>query len=284
MQVRSPIFRSWHKAGAQCYLKWTLISYRPAASYWNIFSVARDCIPEAPPLMGQTVVTVITDLIVYVLPMPTLWKLQLPLNQRIGLMVLFGFGGLVVIAGCMRSYYIYYVELETYDVTWEGFHLWIWAAVEVNLGVICGCAPVLKTLLFPSRSRKITQYYASTANTFGSSSRRWSRKPNVIRSAVIRNKVENYVDLESLESGSRNSKPDGAANFPVGFQEIMEKANVSEESLGLPMELPSIPKAIFTSRDGRHSGFFKQENVINGEAESESTSWIDDKSVYGKAS
>ena len=38
------------------------------------------------------------------------------------------------------------MELETYDITWEGFNLWIWAAVEVNLGVICGCVPVLRPL------------------------------------------------------------------------------------------------------------------------------------------
>ncbi|KAH6640092.1 hypothetical protein BKA67DRAFT_486818, partial [Truncatella angustata] len=119
----------------------------PATSYWNLFALERDCMHEWPPLAAQTTVTVITDFIVYVLPMPTLWKVQLPLSQRISLMILFGFGGIVVVAGCMRTYWVHYVEVETYDVTWEGFYLWIWAAVEVNLGVICGCAPVLKPLL-----------------------------------------------------------------------------------------------------------------------------------------
>jgi hypothetical protein len=39
---------------------------------------SRDCVPEAPPLMAQTIVTVITDFIVCILPVHTLWTLKLP--------------------------------------------------------------------------------------------------------------------------------------------------------------------------------------------------------------
>lgn len=123
---------------------------RPAASYWNLLANARDCVEEWPPLMGQTTVTVLTDFIVYILPMPTFYNLKLPMGQRIALMVLFSFGLVVVVAGCIRMYWVHHVVEETYDVTWEGYDLWIWTAVEVNLGVICGCVPVLKALVNPS--------------------------------------------------------------------------------------------------------------------------------------
>ncbi|ETS84562.1 hypothetical protein PFICI_02587 [Pestalotiopsis fici W106-1] len=175
----------------------------PAASYWNLFSVERDCIPEAPPLMGQTIVTVITDFIVYILPMPTLWALKLPLFQRIGLMTVFGFGCVVVVAGCMRSYWIYHVEVQTYDVTWEGFYLWIWAAVEVNLGVICGCAPVLKPLLFGVAQGKGSQYASNAENTsFGFSKLSKISKAKMGMTSTRRDDDNNgYITLESLEAG-----------------------------------------------------------------------------------
>jgi hypothetical protein len=120
--------------------------------------------------MGQTIVTVATDFLVYVLPMPTLWHVKIPFVQRVSLMILFGFGALVVVAGCMRTYWVYVVVYETYDVTWEGFQLWIWTAVEVNLGVICGCVPSLRPVLFPSNSQKATAYYKGTTvgASFGS--------------------------------------------------------------------------------------------------------------------
>lgn len=95
---------------------------------------------------GQSISTVATDFIVVVLPLPTLLRLQLPFLQRLALLILFSFGFVVVLAGCMRAYWSHHVVYETYDVSWEGFHLWIWTAVEANLGVICGCVPALRPL------------------------------------------------------------------------------------------------------------------------------------------
>lgn len=142
-------------------------SQRPPQSYWNLFTFERDCEDELPPLMGQCITTVITDFIVFILPMPTLYSLRLPTLQRVALLAVFGFGLIVVVASAMRTYWVYYVVGETFDVTWEGFSLWIWTAVETNLGVICGCVPALKPLFF------------------GSS---WNRQSTPMRNTYIRNK------------------------------------------------------------------------------------------------
>jgi hypothetical protein len=133
----------------------------PISSYWNLFLSNRDCIPEGPPLITQTVFNVITDFVIYVLPMPTLFHLTLPSAQRIGLMILFGVGCVIVVAGSFRAYWVHQVLYDTYDVTWEGFNLWIWTAVETNVGVICGCIPSLKPILFRTRSQNGSRAYGS---------------------------------------------------------------------------------------------------------------------------
>lgn len=123
----------------------------PIQYYWRVHAdSAEKCIAEWPPLAGQTISTILADTIVYFLPLPTLWRLRLPLFQRISLMVLFSMGIVVVAAACARTYWAYHVTTQTFDVTWEGFELWIWTAVEVSLGIICGCVPVLRRLL-PAR-------------------------------------------------------------------------------------------------------------------------------------
>lgn len=125
-----------------------LTSRSPIAYYWRVSASSADkCIAEWPPLAGQTISTVVTDFVVYILPMPTLWRLRLPVFQRVILMGLFGLGVVVVVAGVMRTYWTQHVTMKTFDVTWEGFELWIWTAVEVSLGIICGCVPVLRRLL-----------------------------------------------------------------------------------------------------------------------------------------
>lgn len=99
-----------------------------------------------PTASGQAVTSVLTDLLIYILPLPTLHALNLPRRQRIALLLVFSLGFVVVLAGCMRLYWVAEVVNNTYDVTWDGFVMWIWTAVEVNLGVICGCAPTLRPL------------------------------------------------------------------------------------------------------------------------------------------
>ncbi|KAF2747294.1 hypothetical protein M011DRAFT_477368 [Sporormia fimetaria CBS 119925] len=142
----------------------------PISSYWKLLADHRDCIPEGPPLVVQSTLNVVTDFMIYALPIPTLLKLSLPWNQRMGLIALFGFGGVIVIAGSFRAYHVHYVLFRTYDITWEGFQIWVWTAVETNVGVICGCIPALKPLFFPQRARtqgsrdRSKQMYGSNAS------------------------------------------------------------------------------------------------------------------------
>ncbi|KAK2042027.1 hypothetical protein LZ31DRAFT_624758 [Colletotrichum somersetense] len=123
------------------------INCLPAWHYWDLFVGNRNCLDEWPLLAAQSISTVATDVIVYLIPIPTLCRLRLPAAQRLVLIFLFSLGILVVVAGVMRIYWIHYVEKETYDVTWVGVDLWIWTTLEANLAVVCGCVPVLRRLL-----------------------------------------------------------------------------------------------------------------------------------------
>jgi hypothetical protein len=138
--------------------------YSPISSYWNLLAGDGDCIPEGPPLVVQTVINVLTDFMIYALPIPTLFGLSLPMIQRVGLVILFGFGGVIVVAGSFRAYWVHYVLYKTYDATWYGYEIWLWTAIETNVGVICGCIPALKPLLFPARARANASKYANGSN------------------------------------------------------------------------------------------------------------------------
>ncbi|KAI8313400.1 hypothetical protein K4K61_008231 [Colletotrichum sp. SAR11_59] len=123
----------------------------PIWHYWTLFADWGNCIPEWPPLAGQGTTTVMTDIAVYLLPMLTLFRLQMPMMQRISLAALFGLGLLVVIAGIMRTYWVLYVEITyvedpSYDLTWDSYNIWIWTALDANFAIICGCAPAIRRL------------------------------------------------------------------------------------------------------------------------------------------
>ncbi|CAF3512098.1 hypothetical protein SNK03_006973 [Fusarium graminearum] len=134
---------------------------RPTSAYWALTG-GDSCHPEGPGVLSQAITTVLTDLLVCALPLQTLFQLKLPLSQRIALIVVFSLGLVVVFAASMRAYYTHWVTDETYDVTWEGFHLWIWTAVEANLGVICGSVPALRPLFRNIFRSKSSSYYNNT--------------------------------------------------------------------------------------------------------------------------
>ncbi|KXH37460.1 integral membrane protein [Colletotrichum simmondsii] len=125
---------TWVTGGLVFTLVWVFLivlwtQCMPIWHYWTLFADWGNCIPEWPPLAGQGITNVLTDIAVYVLPMPTLFRLQMPLTQRISLIILFGLGTVVVLAGIMRTYWVIrvevlYVEDPSYDLTWDGFNIW----------------------------------------------------------------------------------------------------------------------------------------------------------------
>ncbi len=169
---------------------------------------ARDCIDETPVLFSYAIATVIFDFFVWALPLPTIYRTSLPLSQRLALIALFSVGLCVVAAAAVRIYYLDIVLRQTYDVTWEGTHLWMWVAVEANLGIICGCVPWLKALVKSWRNRGDTSVTGSTGNTRGRTRAdgvqtigskgafRMGSLPGAQGSAAVREKGE-YIDLES---------------------------------------------------------------------------------------
>lgn len=47
-------------------------------------------------------INILLDFVVYVLPIPTLWRVNRPMRERVALVVIFAFGGFVVIMGIVR--------------------------------------------------------------------------------------------------------------------------------------------------------------------------------------
>ncbi|KAE9368311.1 hypothetical protein N431DRAFT_347037 [Stipitochalara longipes BDJ] len=131
----------------------------PLAGFWDV-SVPHHCIDQIKFELAAAMLNIIIDFVIMVLPLPTIWSLQLPKRQKWALSGVFMLGMLVCIAGAIRAYYIDVLVSKTYDTTWEGFMLWIFVALEVDIALICASAPVLKPLF--------RRYLNSSSNSTGS--------------------------------------------------------------------------------------------------------------------
>lgn len=66
----------------------------PIQAFWNQTLPGGHCINTTAAYFAASGVNILTDVLIFLLPMPALYQLQLPKRQRIGLMVVFALGGL----------------------------------------------------------------------------------------------------------------------------------------------------------------------------------------------
>jgi len=105
------------------------------------------CLSEGTTTLIIGVLNCLVDLLVTLLPVPLVMKLQMPLKHRIGVCILLSLGFVVTIAGIVRTYFIWKSLMDSWDETWFSYPLWICATIEIDVAVMCACAPALKPLL-----------------------------------------------------------------------------------------------------------------------------------------
>ncbi|KAH7405954.1 hypothetical protein DE146DRAFT_428840 [Phaeosphaeria sp. MPI-PUGE-AT-0046c] len=119
----------------------------PVKAYWEIRVEAGNCMDEGVATLVCGIINCVADFATTVTPLPLVWSLRMPARQRLAVGFLFGLGIIVTGAGIVRTWYIYRSLFGEYDQTWYAYPLWIAAAIEIDLGVICASAPVLRPLL-----------------------------------------------------------------------------------------------------------------------------------------
>ncbi|KAH8892476.1 hypothetical protein GQ53DRAFT_604126, partial [Thozetella sp. PMI_491] len=125
----------------------SIFSCTPIEGFWNKDIEAR-CIPQIPQWYINAAGNIATDLFIFALPIPVLWKLKLPLSQRLSLVGVFGIGFFTCTISVIR---ISFLSLGD-DTTYENVGPAIWSIAELSCGIIGSCLPTLRPVvvrLFP---------------------------------------------------------------------------------------------------------------------------------------
>ncbi|KAL9611584.1 MAG: hypothetical protein Q9167_003773 [Letrouitia subvulpina] len=79
--------------------------------------------------------------------MPMLKSLNLSRKQKVGLMILFGLGGVVIVVSSLRLHALTEIFGAEGERKFTKPLIDIWSGVEICVGIICACAPVLKAFI-----------------------------------------------------------------------------------------------------------------------------------------
>lgn len=72
-----------------------LFACRPIAASWDpLLAPTAQCANRAAIYIATALIGIITDVMLLVLPLPTIWRLQMPVKQKIGLTGMFAIGSM----------------------------------------------------------------------------------------------------------------------------------------------------------------------------------------------
>jgi hypothetical protein len=98
-------------------------------------------------------VNLFTDVLILLLPIPTLLGLRVPMNKRLALVSIFSVGIMAIVASCVRMWVMALWAESPQNSARFGCDLLLWGQVEVNSGIVSASVPFLR-LFFRGRERE----------------------------------------------------------------------------------------------------------------------------------
>jgi hypothetical protein len=123
----------------------TMFNCHPIDGYWKATNTDH-CIDEGDRLLVISIINVVTDIVVIVIPMGAFWRLKIQRRQKIILYFLLSLGLMATVASVVRTIFLVKAELE-FDITWNGYVIWIMTMIECSLALICPSVPSLRPLV-----------------------------------------------------------------------------------------------------------------------------------------
>ncbi|KAJ4389543.1 hypothetical protein N0V93_007013 [Gnomoniopsis smithogilvyi] len=144
----------------------------PVAFFWDS-SLQGTCLNQLAIWYVMAAINLVTDFVIFSLPLPVIKSLQLPKRQKALLMGVFCLGFCTCIISVYRITTLR-AAAAAEDSTWDNVDAAVWSLIELVIGVLAACLPTLKPLfamIMPrffrsslgSRTNQYKQYGMSTS-------------------------------------------------------------------------------------------------------------------------
>ncbi|EJT74163.1 hypothetical protein GGTG_08009 [Gaeumannomyces tritici R3-111a-1] len=208
------------------------------------------CIDQVGTWIANAASTLLTDMVILLLPAPQVWRLQLRLAEKIALTFAFGLGFFVVFVSAYRTSVLF--TYSNNDPSYTLAPTVGWTAIEISAGIVSACLPTLRPVIqLLARAIGITGslggfFRGATRGTHGSGSRddayskgtgtpapgsRLDHKSHTTSNTLATTSGE---DDEDEFSGSNTSAPKARRipSFKSPFQRLPDEQSEAEVGYG----------------------------------------------------
>ncbi|KAI9713726.1 MAG: hypothetical protein M1812_006564 [Candelaria pacifica] len=162
----------------------------PISAYWR--GERENCLDQGAIIMSDSIISVISDLAILVLPLPLTWSLQMPRKKKLRVIGLLGAGGLAT------AFSVYRLALivsngSSPDATMLLIKVILSGNAEAGIGLICACLPATSALYAHHSTASSSSRLHAQPSQIASS----LRMTNMSARRGEHNKTQNiYSDLE----------------------------------------------------------------------------------------
>ncbi|KAJ5107992.1 hypothetical protein N7456_004667 [Penicillium angulare] len=130
----------------------------PIPQYWLGNVPGATCLDQTAALIADSVISVVSDIIILVLPLPLTWSLQMSRNRKLRVIGLLSAGGLATGFSLYRLVLVL-KEGNSTNQTIVFMDVILSGNAEGGVGLICACLPVLNVLIAHYRKEYSSQKY-----------------------------------------------------------------------------------------------------------------------------
>ncbi|KAM0817369.1 hypothetical protein AB5N19_03174 [Seiridium cardinale] len=115
----------------------------PVSKAYDFTVTGGMCIDAGILYIATAVSNILTDIIIFVLPLRTILGLRMGMGQKLGAIFIFAIGSMTVATSIVRLVLLPPV-LQSTDPSWDAAPADLWTFVEANIFIVCGSIPTLR--------------------------------------------------------------------------------------------------------------------------------------------
>ncbi|KAH7140485.1 hypothetical protein B0J13DRAFT_638239 [Dactylonectria estremocensis] len=135
---------------------------RPIPMFWGATTDGK-CFNQRALILTDNVISLLSDIVVLLLPCPLTKKLQVGLMAKLKIAAVFGMGGIACIFGLIRLVFII-KDGKSPDQTYKFVQINLTGIAECGIGVVCACFPFMP-MLWTSILHKDKPGYSSNSKS-----------------------------------------------------------------------------------------------------------------------
>ncbi|KAH6715560.1 hypothetical protein BKA61DRAFT_575001 [Leptodontidium sp. MPI-SDFR-AT-0119] len=176
--------------------------------------------------------SIMHDIMILSMPIPTLMGLNLGMRKKANLMVMFGVGSFVVVASVVRLPSLMKMGNSS-DPSFDQAPVAFWTYLEISIGIICACLPACRSLIgfyFPHLQMSLNNTSSNGhetpnyANTTSLNTKKYFSKKRATRESFLELDDRSRTGSEEALQGE-NNKPKPALNLKKSATRISTDRN-----------------------------------------------------------